>query len=182
MPQNAFAKDLVSQKDPQFHELWSGAKVRDEYQGMKDSLNHPGTDCTGDPGLTDQSQAAETDVNHILKRALAAGVLPGQDVPRIYADIASAPDFQSAQQLIANAHSQFNALNAQARKKFNNNPAEFLAFVEDPKNAQELVDLGLAVLTPSQPVPDPMAGQPEANKSVPEELKQPAPSGNSNPT
>lgn len=181
-PNNPFAKDLIPQSDPKLHLKWAKPRiVRDAYTPLPDDLL-PVTDCSEDPGLTDQSQAADADVNHILKRALAAGVLPGQDIPRIYADVSNAPDYQAAQELIANAHSQFNALNAQARKKFNNNPAEFLAFVEDPKNAKELVDLGLAVLTPSHPVPDPKAGQPEANKPVLEVNSQPAPSGNSKPT
>lgn len=176
MPNNAFARDTVAKKDPLLHKLWKGAEVRDEYQGMRDSLQHPGTDCSKDPGLTDQSQAAETDVNFIIKRATQSGILPGQDIERIFADVSESMDYQQARNLVINAENQFNALNAEVRKKFDNDPGQFLAFVEDPQNASELVKMGLAIArpaTPSPAAPDLSGGQPDPNKDVEAKAKQP---------
>ena len=167
-PLNAFARDTVAPSDPRLDLLWKGRKVRDEYQGMADSLAHPGLDCSNDPGLTDQSQAAETDVNFILKRAQQSGVLPGIDVERIYADVSNSMDYQQAQNIVINAQNQFNSLNASLRKQFDNDPALFLAFVEDPKNAQELVSLGLADLRPPSPA-DPVPEAPAEPKPVAEQ-------------
>ena len=177
-PKDAFARDTIAPSDPRLDLLWKGRKIRDEYQGMADSLAHPGINCSNDPGLTDQSQAAETDVNFILKRAQQSGVLPGIDVERQYADVSNAMDYHEAQNIVINAQNQFNALNASLRKKFDNDPALFLAFAEDPKNAQELVTLGLAKLRPPSPaVPAPeAAAKPEP---VPEEPKADSKPGNS---
>lgn len=150
-PRDAFARDTVPSSDPRLDLLWTEqSRVRDEYEARDDSKDHPGTDCTGDPGLTDQSQAAETDVNLIVKRAIKSGVLPGIDVQKIYADVSGAMDYHTAKNLIINAENQFNSLDANVRIKFENDPAQFLAFVEDPKNAEELVNLGLAMAKPEK--------------------------------
>lgn len=168
-PKDAFARDLVAKSDPRLDLVWVGGKVRDEYQARKDSLSHPGLDCTGDPGLTDQSQAAETDVNLIVARALRSGVLPGSDIQKIYADVSNSLSYHEAKNLILNAENQFNSLNASVRAKFENDPAKFLDFVDDPKNAQELINMGLAVLSPQSPadpvLADPQAAQPIADKA-----------------
>lgn len=173
-PKDAFARDLVQNSDPRLDLKWSQPiLVRDEYRARQDSLSQAGTDCTGDPGLTDQSQAAETDVNLIVKRAIKSGVMPGIDIQKIYADVSGAVDYHTAKNLILNAENQFNSLDAAVRIRFENDPAQFLAFVEDPKNAAELVKLGLAEafpdsLPPAVPAvvsPDPQASQPIADKA-----------------
>lgn len=169
-PKDAYAKDTVAKSDPRLDLLWSQPSIiRDEIRARQDSLSHPGTDCSNDPGLTDQSQAAETDVNLIVKRAIKSGVLPGVDVQKIYADVSNAMSYHEAKNLIINAENQFNSLDAAVRIKFDNDPAQFLSFVEDPKNAQELVKLGLAVAIPEAPSPaasaQPQASQPNADKA-----------------
>ena len=169
-PKDAFARDIVPALDPRLDLLWSKPSlIRDEFRGRQDSLSHPGTDCSNDPGLTDQSQAAETDVNLIVKRALKSGVLPGLDAPKIFADVSNAMSYHEAKNLIINAENQFNSLDAHVRIKFENDPAQFLSFVEDPKNAEELVKLGLASAIPSAPSPavpaNPQASQPNADKA-----------------
>lgn len=77
--------------------------------------------------------------------------------------------YHEAKNLIINAENQFNSLDAAVRIKFENDPAQFLSFVEDPKNAQELVKLGLAVAIPEAPSPavpaQPQAPQPNADKA-----------------
>ena len=53
--------------------------------------------------------------------------------------------FQEAMEIVELAKLQFAALDAHVRKRFDNDPAKFLEFAEDPKNGQELVKMGLAV-------------------------------------
>lgn len=123
------------------HLKWSQPKiVRDENNPYVD----PGIDFSNDPGLTDQSQAAECDVNYILKRYQQTGILPNTDVKSVFADVSSVPDYQDALNIVINAENQFSVLDAQMRARFMNDPANFLAFVEDPKNAPELIKMGLA--------------------------------------
>jgi hypothetical protein len=176
-PQNAFAKDTISVKDPQLDKLWKGPRVRDEYQAREESLSHPGTNCEGDPGLTDQSQSAETDVNMIFARALrTGGILPGADTEGVYGDFSSVEDFQQAQNIISRGMNQFSLLNAEVRKRFNNDPAQFLEFATDESNIPAMVKMGLldeSALPPPPAAPDSPGGQPGPKKDVAAPAKQP---------
>jgi len=127
-----------------------------------------GIDCSSDPGVTDPSGAEDADINNIVARFHKTGVLPNVNVPGVFADVSDAPSYQDALQIVINAENQFMALDAKTRKKFSNNPAEFLEFVENPENAQELVNMGLATLvepTPSPAFPNPTGGQPAPSKA-----------------
>lgn len=103
--------------------------------------------CT-DPSRTDQSQAAETDVNQILKKFQQTGVLPGVNAEALYADVSDSMSYHEAMNVVLHAEEQFNSLDAHTRVKFNNDPAQFLDFVNDPKNSKELIKMGLATETP----------------------------------
>jgi len=119
--------------------------VRD---GFVETDNHPGLDCTGDPGKTDHSQAKECDVNLIVNRFMKTGVLP-QAREGIYGDFSDVPDYMTAMGIIKNAEEQFAGLTAPVRKRFGNDPAEFLGFCNDPRNKEEMVKLGLAKEIPN---------------------------------
>lgn len=153
-----------------FQKKWSGKRiVRDAYSAAED----PGIDFSKDPGMTDQSQAAECDVNRILDRYAKTGVFPGADVQGLYGDYSSVPDFHASMDIVLRAQDQFDHLDAKVRKRFNNDPAEFLEFVNDPKNAEEMVNLGLA--TPR--APDKQDAILEAIKGVSDGLKGGSPEG-----
>lgn len=127
-------------------------------RALADPATDPGVDCSVEPSLTDQSQAAASDVNHIMDRFFKTGVLPGTDTKALYGDYTNVPDYQESLNIVSRATQQFAALNAKARNRFNGDPAEFLAFVADPQNAQELIKLGLAKRTdipPSPAAPEP---------------------------
>ena len=121
----------------------------------------------GGTSRTKQSFKEECDINKIVDRAAKAGVL--QDVLRLpdpanYLDVSSAPDFLSAQNLIIKARSQFDALPAKVRNRFQNDPSAFLAFASDPKNKEGMRELGLLKEEQPKPVkestdPKPAAGE-----------------------
>lgn len=76
-----------------------------------------------------------------------------------YLDVTGA-DFQEAQNLIAGARSMFNELPASMRERFDNQPAQLLAFLEKEENREEAIKLGLLnakapVATPLQTPPTP---------------------------
>jgi len=113
------------------------------------------------PGCTDQSQAKDCDVNAIVDRFARTGILPGADLPRLYSDFSSVPDYQEALNRVIHAQSQFDSLDAHVRKRFANDPAQFLEFMSDERNAKEMVDLGLARIrqpSPASPVSKPAGG------------------------
>jgi len=94
-------------------------------------------------GRTKQSFKAECDINTIMARYMKTGLLDHvrQGVAQ-YLDVTGA-DFQDAQNLVAGAQSMFHALPSHIRTKFDNNPRDFLAFMENPANAEEARKMGL---------------------------------------
>lgn len=100
-------------------------------------------------GRTKQSFKDECDINQIMSRYMQTGVLPDNLNPRTpqYID-ATGFDYDLAMNLVAEASSSFALLPASVREKFDHDPGAFLDFVADPKNAQSLVDMGLATQLP----------------------------------
>lgn len=109
--------------------------------------------CREGSGRTRQSFKAECDINNIMARFQRSGVLDfvNKREPQ-YMDCTGV-QFQAAMDLVAGAQSMFQELPSSIRNRFDNDPAAFLDFVQDPENAQELVDMGLAKARPSQEAP-----------------------------
>lgn len=123
--------------------------VRSLYGYDRDALSvATGLKCV-DKSLTLQSQAQDADINVIMKRFGVSGVLPQVAVPPSYGDFDSdVMDYGSALRLIQSADKSFAQLSAQVRAKFDNDPAAFLDFCENPANLEEMRFMGLAVPKP----------------------------------
>lgn len=106
---------------------------------------------------TVQADAERTDIRNILERARRNGGTYAYMTAKqgFYADISEAPSYIEALNVVARAQQQFELLPADIRDRFNNDPAKFLAFANDEKNAEELVKLGLrkAPVIPEEPKP-----------------------------
>lgn len=98
-------------------------------------------DCVS---LTKQSDAESADINNIVQKYLQTGVAPGMAGDPIYGDFDDVVDFQAALDIVARGNAQFAGLEANVRSRFNNDPAQFLEFVNDPSNGEEMVKMGLA--------------------------------------
>lgn len=122
-------------------------------------------------GRTKQSFKDETDVNLIIQKHTRMGTLShlekwgGQ-----YGDWANF-DFQEAQNQIANAHSMFEQLPAAVRNQFSNSPEQFLNFVNDPENRDDLAKKLPELAKPgSRPLPTPKeVTDPKAASETPPE-------------
>lgn len=109
-----------------------------------------GTYC---PDKVDPTGAEATDINKIMERIDPAGrqfsnaIAQGlqTDAGMYYDNFIDAPTFQEAQNLFIHATQQFDMLPAKLRNKFENNPAEFLRYVNDPANLEESYQLGIRV-------------------------------------
>lgn len=134
-----------SRNDNHLQSKWAQPRIL--YNDLK-PYQDPGIDCSQSPSLTDQSQAAECDVNNILKRFQQTGILPGVDTKAVFQDVSNVPDYHAAMDIVINAERQFSSLDAHVRKRFNNDPAEFMEFIHDPKKAAEAVKLGLYDIIP----------------------------------
>lgn len=109
---------------------------------------------TGSETLTKQEFKDECDINVLMKRYQKTGLFPhpsGQQ-PRYVTNIGM-PDYQESLNIVMKAQEEFASLNSELRKRFENDPAKFLAFVNDPANADELVSLGLREAPKPAPAP-----------------------------
>lgn len=120
-----------------------------------------------DPSMAKQAFKAECDINTIVRRFGVTGELPtGVRMPT-YGDYTGLTDYHTALNAIAQANEAFDAMPAEIRKRFNNNPGEFVDFCSDEANRDEAMKLGLIVpkiqdLAASQPVVTPPADTPAA--------------------
>lgn len=131
----------------------------------------------GGDSLTMQSMAAECDINNIVSKYQKTGLLDHvQKHGPQYGDMSSSHDFTEAMNLVTEAQSMFEELPSSIRKKFNNDPTEFLDFVAEPENRDEMVILGLLDAPTGSAEPDPApAGDPPPNPEP--EAPEPPPTG-----
>lgn len=104
-----------------------------------------------DESLAVQSEAEEADINTIVKRFGLGVPLPTGVVMPVYGDFTGISDYQSALNLINQANDGFMSFPADVRARFDNNPANMIAFLENDANRDEASKLGLLV-TPSPAV------------------------------
>jgi len=101
-----------------------------------------------EPSLTLQQAAAECDINLIVDRYAKTGSWSSSGAPPrggspSFGDFSDVADFMSAQNAVIEAQAAFDSLPAKMRKRFDNDPASLLAFMEDPSNKSEAISLGL---------------------------------------
>lgn len=103
---------------------------------------------------TKQSFKDECDINNIVRKPNLPELIEQGKLIAQYGDFSEAPDYHEAQNIVARAHNQFSLLPSKVRERFNNDPAKFLDFANDPRSAPEMIRLGLATLSPD-PTPQP---------------------------
>lgn len=147
-------------------------------------LYDEGLDCSMGGTLTSmtkQSFADDCDINNIMRKYERTGVLDhvGMTVPQ-YGEYMGSMSYQESLNAILYAQDQFSELPAELRARFGNDPAQLLAFVEDPANLEEGVKLGLfsppGDILPPQPLKEPPVAAPVAD-TPPAERPAPAKSG-----
>lgn len=99
--------------------------------------------CTGE-SLTHQSFAAEVNINTIMDKYAARGILDHVNQHQgSYGDMPSETDYHANLQSVMDANDAFASLPAAIRSRFDNDPGKFLGFVQDPKNQHEIDKMGL---------------------------------------
>jgi len=105
--------------------------------------------------MTHQSFKKECDINNIMKKYQKTGLADHVSTFQgDYTDLTDVPTYHEAMNKVISANSAFSTLPSSVRKRFNNDPAEFLNFVSDENNREEMEQLGL--IPPSLPDPDPL--------------------------
>nr|QJB19069.1 MAG: internal scaffolding protein [Microvirus sp.] len=121
-------------------------KFRSYYNGPRFRV---AVDFTGQQSLTKQSFADECDINVLMSRYQSGAILPGNALQATYGDVSAVTDYQDALNLVIEANDGFNNLPSKVRSYFDNDPAQFLAFVGNSENIPEMIKLG--IYEPSSP-------------------------------
>lgn len=96
------------------------------------------------PSRTQQSFAAECDINNIMARYERTGVLEHVNTYQgNYGDFIGFPDYHQAMNAVREAETMFMTLPSSIRERFANSPEAFLQFAQDEANHDEMVRLGL---------------------------------------
>ncbi|QXP07840.1 MAG: internal scaffolding protein [Arizlama microvirus] len=96
-----------------------------------------------EPTRAQQHHKDECDINVILERFGKTGQVPVSAISAQYGDFSGVNDYHTALNTLIAAESEFEALPAKLRAKFANEPANLIEFLNDPKNKDQAIELGL---------------------------------------
>lgn len=124
----------------------------------------PGLDCSVDEDMAKQEFKEECDINEVLRKFNVTGQLPSNVRMPTYGDFTGVTNFQDALAAIEQAREAFMEMPANVRRRFENDPGQFVDFFSDPANLAEARELGLvppgevaaAPLSTSTPVGSPV--------------------------
>jgi len=95
--------------------------------------------------LTKQSDHDRACIHKIIKNYENTGILPQRPEGIFNADdiLPDVDSYHDAMNIVVDAQQKFNALPSDVRERFHNSPERMLQELANPKNRQEMVDLGL---------------------------------------
>lgn len=110
--------------------------------------------CFTLPSMTKPYFQEDADINVIMKKYPDINNIG--DIPYVnnasasYGDFSDAVEYREALDRVLEAQENFEFLPAKVRDRFSNDVAEFLDFVHDPKNFDEMVSMGIAKKKPEE--------------------------------
>lgn len=129
-------------------------------------------DVTVPLSMTKQEFKGECDINNVIKQYKNHGMVSHINAKAsqgAYQDLPDSVDFQESLHTIMVAENAFMTLPAKVRDRFGQDPAEFLAFLADPENADECRKLG--ILKPQEAAPPPVQVEVVEKEKTPEPPK-----------
>lgn len=126
-------------------------------------------DFSKSKSLTEQSHKDSCDIHQIMRKYESTGIINHvTQYQGTYADMADAPDYYTAQTIIADAKSMFETVPSRIRGEFENDPAKFLAFMQDPTKKAEIEAFGLD--SSHLPTPEVPESTPQGDSHLQESL------------
>ncbi|QCQ84745.1 internal scaffolding protein [Blackfly microvirus SF02] len=107
------------------------------------------------PSMTKQEFQFECDINNVIKSFSQTGMfkhVSARAAQGSYQDLPDSFDFQESLNQVQSARDAFMTLPSKIRSRFGNDPAQFLSFMHDPENVDEIRTLGLT-RPPPPPTP-----------------------------
>jgi len=117
--------------------------------GTNAASDESGIKCE-DKSLAIQSAKDDADINIIVRRMGLGQAAPVTARMPMQGDFDEIFDYRTALERVQSAERAFMQLPPQLRAQLENDPANLLPFIQDPRNAKELVRLGLAVPRPQE--------------------------------
>ena len=119
---------------------------------------------------TEQHHKEAASVTNILKQYDKTGILTNVNQAKaMYGDFTEVNEYQESLNLVIRAQDAFDEMPSDIRKRFHNDPGEFLEFVTNPANQEEMVTLGLATkIQEPAPTKVEVINQPNQQDSPPE--------------
>jgi phage internal scaffolding protein len=107
------------------------------------------------PSRTKQEFAEECQINNIMAKFQKTGIIDHLNKYEGRYDEHSGHDYNESMNIIAQANTMFEELPSSIRSEFENNPAKFLDFTNNPENADRMIEMGLArrVKRPEETIP-----------------------------
>jgi phage internal scaffolding protein len=96
-----------------------------------------------EPTRAQQHHKDECDINVILERFGKTGQVPVNKISGTYGDFSGVHDYHTALNAIIASESEFAALPAHIRNRFDNEPSKLIDFMNDESNKAEAEKLGL---------------------------------------
>ena len=94
--------------------------------------------------MTKQSYKKETDAKEIVKKFQRTGYLENMsNLEAFYGDFTEVNDYKSAMDAVRGAETAFNELPSAVRNYFDNDPDKLVQFVNEPKNYEKAIELGI---------------------------------------
>ena len=107
---------------------------------------------TSGDSLTEQHHKDACNINNIVAKYHKTGVMSNMRVSAPVFKDCTANDFFEIQNQFLEASDAFASLSSSVRKRFGNDPHNLIEFLDDPKNRDEAVKLGL--IDPQTPPAD----------------------------
>jgi len=101
----------------------------------------------GNVSMTNQADKDSSDINKIVARfdrtQNILDLVSGEMRKPVWGDFSSIGDYHSMMGAVTRAQQMFDVLRSDIRKRFDNDPAKLIAFLDDPANDAEALELGL---------------------------------------
>lgn len=95
--------------------------------------------------MTEQAHAKDTDINYILKNYTRTGMIKHAKDHAGYYDDIDGQTYHEMLNTVMEARNTFMEMPSAIRNKFNNDPGQFMDFVQNPDNIDEMVEMGILV-------------------------------------
>lgn len=137
--------------DQETGEITYAPFLRTPYNYSTDEVSREtGLACTEEEGMTQQHFKEETDINTIVERFGLTGHLPDNPRMPLSGDFTGVNNFQTAMNMVREAQEAFMEFPAEVRAEFANDPQRMMDFLENEKNRERALEMGLIAKPPEK--------------------------------